>query len=369
MDINLQNLRYSIIGLGLIGGSLAKALRKYINPGHIYGLDRDEESLALALKEGVITSGKTVPDEDIYHSDVIFLCTPLKHIFSIIDDLAANVGKNSIITDVSSTKGEIVRYMESMDNPPSFVGGHPMTGSEKTGYRFSSAHLFENAFYVLCPVKNSTGIPPLFLKEIILKIGGIPIEMDGETHDNTVAFVSHVPHVIASGLVNLIKESDTGKEYMKMLAAGGFKDITRIASANPSLWQNIVSSNKEHVIDVLITFSQHLNSFIGDLSQNHMENIYDFFESAGKYRDSLPKGGKGIIDSVYEITVDVVDRPGIIGEMATLLGNNQINIKNINVTNSREFEGGSIVISLSDRQSRDRALFLLSETGYRVYKR
>lgn len=358
----------TVIGLGLIGGSLAKALKERLNIPEIKAVDVSKLSINQALTEGYISKGYTEINEDVYNSDLIFICTPVKNAIEYIKKLSEKVGKNCIITDVVSTKSEIVNFVNSMDNPPCFIGGHPMAGTEKSGFKSSLSHLFENAYYILTPTKSTKETDINIMSNIIKSIGGIPIVTDADEHDFVTATISHVPHIIASALVNLVGKSDYPDGKMQTLAAGGFKDITRIASSSPEMWENVVLSNTQKIKGVLDSFVETLYEFKQHMDNNDSKGINTYFRTAKELRDSLPDNRKGLLISLYEIIVDVVDKPGTIGEIATILGSNGVNIKNINVSNSREFEQGCLRITLPDSDSVKNAVVLLSDQGYKVYR-
>lgn len=363
-----QNKKITIIGLGLIGGSLARIFSERLGISDITAINRSEESIIQAINEGVISRGFCELNEYVYASDIIFICTPVKRAIEYIKALGGKVKKDCIITDVGSTKGEIVEYINKMIDPPCFIGGHPMAGTEKVGYSASFSHLFENAFYILSPCK-STGDDALELMVSLVKaIGAIPVVIDAQEHDKATASISHVPHIIASALVNMVAELDSGSGQMQMLAAGGFKDITRIASSSPEMWENIVLSNKFRINEILDCFIKTLENFKLHIDNDNSKDIYNFFEAAKKYRDSLPIGKKGLLNPVSEIIIDIIDEPGKIGEIATLLGKNGVNIKNISVSNSREFEQGCLKITLTDSDSMNLAFDLLLASGYKVFK-
>lgn len=361
--------KYSIIGLGLIGGSLARAFRQYLDIENITAVDKNTDSINQALREGTISLGFTEINDHVLDSDVIFICTPVKTAIDVLKKIHGKTKPGCIVTDVGSSKSEIINFVDSLPSPPCFVGGHPMAGAEKAGYASSFPHLFENAYYVLSPAKSTTDEAINIISELVRGIGAIPLVIDASEHDRATAGISHVPHIIASALVNMVKEMDSPDRKMQMLAAGGFKDITRIASSNPELWQNIVLSNNEQIKIVLKAFINSLYDFLEYIEKRKEDEIYRFFESAQRYRDTFSDLKKGAISSIYQLTVDVVDKPGIIGEIATLLGKNNINIKNINVSHSREFEDGCLIITLQDNESFDNAYKILREAGYKVYKR
>lgn len=365
---NIFNKRIVIIGLGLIGGSLAKALRQRLNILDITAIDMDEDAINEALRDGTINRGFTQLNEYVFNADVIFLCTYIKSTIEYIKEIHGKTKQECIITDVGSTKAEIINLVDSLPSPPCFIGGHPMAGTEKAGYNTSRAHLFENAYYILTPSKTADERSLDFMTGLISGIGGIPITIDAYRHDRIVAGISHVPHVVASALVNLVKEIDFSNGKMQLLAAGGFKDLTRIASSNPEIWQNIMLSNREQIGDILWALIDNLSIILQAIEEGREKDIYSFFSSAKDFRNTFTEGDRGLISPIHRITIDVIDRPGIIGEIATILGENNINIKNINVAHSREFEQGCLIISFSDSESMNRSLNLLSSAGYKTYK-
>lgn len=360
--------RITIIGLGLIGGSLARAFRERLGITDIAAVDRSRSSLEQALRDGNISHGFTEPDEYILDSDIIFVCTPVKQTIKYLDVIFNNVKPGCIVTDVGSTKAQIIRHVNNMPSPPCFIGGHPMAGTEKTGYASGFAHLFENAYYILTPSKSSDKASVGVMTDIVKGIGGIPLILDAEEHDRITGGISHVPHIIASALVNMVKDCDSADGKMQMLAAGGFKDITRIASSDPEMWESIISSNKQKIIDIMDAYISFLNKFRNYIVTDNETEIINFFQSAKDYRSLFPSNVKGLIAPSYEIAADVVDKPGIIGEIATLLGSRGINIKNINVSNNREFEHGCLKITLSDSDSENAAFELLKSKGYRIFR-
>ena len=369
-DRNMEpnRLKVTIIGLGLIGGSLAKAMHEKLGMRDITAVDRDSSALRLALEQGVIGKGLASPDERVYSSDVIFICTPVGQIPEYIDKLAQKVKNTCIITDVGSTKGAILSHVERLPRSFRFIGGHPMAGTEKSGYQNSLPHLFENAFYILTPARGAAEESVKTLSSLVEAIGAIPVVMTAEEHDMAVAGISHLPHVVAAALVNTVKDIDNDTGRLQTLSAGGFRDITRIASSSPGMWENIALSNRDHLLEVLKQMEQKLSDFVGFLENGDSGQIYDFFDSAKLFRDSISDYGQGLLPRIHRIIVDVQDRPGIIGEIATILGHHNINIKNIYVANSRESEQGCLVITLPDTDSVNMAFDLLTETGYKVFR-
>ncbi|HEY5583504.1 MAG TPA: prephenate dehydrogenase [Ruminiclostridium sp.] len=359
----------SIIGIGLIGGSLAKAFRQENKNLKIYAVDSCATSLKLAEVEGVIDRGFSECCNEVWSSDIIFICTPIMKTMQFITQLSGRIREDCIITDVASTKSEICQYIKTHEKPPIFIGGHPMAGTEKSGYSNAFAHLFENAYYVLTPTITSTKYAISTLESLLNGIGAIPIIVTPEEHDLVTGCISHVPHIIASALVTLARNNEKDAGLIKLLAAGGFKDITRIASSNPGMWENIVLSNSSIIIDLLDDCKEIVDEMIINIKSSNNKEIYHFFDNAKSFRDSFSTTSMGLIPKNFELLVDVTDEPGIIGKIATLLGNNEINIKNINVSNSREFEQGCLKITLSDQINTDKAFEILSDFSYKVFRK
>lgn len=226
-------MNIGFIGLGLIGGSIAKGLRKVHPDWHMVGLARSEQTVRAALEEKVIDEGCLQVDRRFSGCDMIFLCAPVEHNIGYLEQLKPVISTHCIITDVGSTKTETHLAAARLGMESQFIGGHPMAGSERSGFAFSTDHLLENAWYVLTPTEANTKEQTELCLSVIKDLNALPLVLDYEEHDYIVATISHLPHLIAAGLVNLVKDNDNQNQTMKQIAAGGFKDITRIASLLP----------------------------------------------------------------------------------------------------------------------------------------
>ncbi len=357
----LKNI--GIIGLGLIGGSLAKCFRQRIDGVKITAVNRSEGSLVSALSDGVIDE-YSLEDMTIFSDcDIVFVCTSVDKIPHYVERLLPVIKKDCIITDVGSTKKRIFDEMLRFEGI-NFIGGHPMAGSEKTGYRSAKAHLFENAFYILTPNSRINKAQLDDMTELVECTGAVPIVLEPDHHDYVVAAVSHVPHIIASALVNTVKKADDSKEHMHSLAAGGFKDITRIASSSPEVWSSICADNSENILKMLSAFKESLELAEEDIKRG--ESLYSFFDGARDYRNSFTSRAPITRDRVYEIYVDVTDTPGAIAKIATLLMNENINITNIGIVNNREYSDGALQIIFSEPKDREKAINILRKTNHTV---
>lgn len=362
MEVN----KIGIIGLGLIGGSIAKAIKKSRPSISIIAMDTNEAALFSAADEGFIDSSATNDYTVFKDCQVIFLCAPVRASIEYLDNLAGFIDKSTIITDVCSTKYEIMKAAAQFKNI-TFIGGHPMAGSEKSGFAYATPHLFENAYYILCSEGSQKEAEYEILKNLVKSLGAIPVKMTSDIHDRITGSISHLPHIVAACLVNYVSMNDTDTNSMKMLAAGGFRDITRIASSSPAMWQNVCLSNKEPVINIIEKFIEMLDEFKDGLSKEDSSFIYDFFDSAKNFRDSMVVTSKSITPMYFELICDIEDRPGMLGIVATMLGRENINIKNMNISNSRELEGGCLTVSFPDAVSRDMAKTILTQNGIRCY--
>ena len=225
----MNDFKVGFIGLGLIGGSIAKAL-KYFYPGvHITAHTRSIETARYALSEGIIDDACTEIGNAYGECDYIFLCAPVEANVAYLQTLKPFLKEDCILTDVGSTKTDIHEHINALGMQKNFIGGHPMAGSEKTGIVNSKRHLLENAYYVLTPTEEVSPDKVKRYENLVQTIKALPLILDYREHDYVTAAISHLPHLIASSLVNLVKDSDNDRESMKTVAAGGFKDITRIA--------------------------------------------------------------------------------------------------------------------------------------------
>ena len=239
------------IGLGLIGGSIAKTIRKFHPDYHILAYAKHKETLAAALNCGAIDATLEERDDRYAMCDYIFLCAPVEYNIEYLRYLKDVIKEGCIITDAGSVKGPIHKAVEELGMEYCFIGGHPMAGSERSGFEYSSDHLLENAYYILTPGGQVPLEKITEFSELIDSLGSIPMVLTCEEHDFITAGVSHLPHIIASTLVNLVRELDNDAEYMKTIAAGGFRDITRIASSSPVMWEQICLENHENISHVL----------------------------------------------------------------------------------------------------------------------
>ena len=361
--------KVGFIGLGLIGGSVAKAIRQYYPDYEIVAFDKNKETLALATQESVIDVAITAIDDNFRNCSYIFLCAPVAYNTAYLKQIREYLHEDCILTDVGSVKTNIHKEVEALHMEPYFIGGHPMAGSEKTGFSNSKAMIIENAYYVLTPSAGISAEKIARYENFVKNLHAIPIILNYEQHDQITGTISHLPHIIASSLVNYVRDTDTKDELMKNLAAGGFKDITRIASSSPTMWQHICLTNRENISKILGEYINSLNDFKALIDQADETAIYHNFESSRNYRNAIPGSSAGPIKKAYAVYCDIIDEAGGIAAIATILASNNLNLKNIGIVNNREFEEGVLRIEFYDEASSKRASELLQKFRYIVYER
>ncbi len=361
--------KIGFIGLGLIGGSIARAIRQYFPDYEIVAFDKNKETLALATQESVIDVAATTIDDNFHHCSYLFLCAPVSYNTAYLKQLKTYLNDNCILTDVGSVKTSIHKEVEALGIEACFIGGHPMAGSEKSGYVNSKAMLIENAYYVLTPTNAVPQEKIDRYETFVQALHAIPVLLDYREHDYVTGTISHLPHIIASSLVNFVRDTDTKDELMKNLAAGGFKDITRIASSSPTMWQHICLKNKENISQILGAYIKFLNHAKDMVDQEDAQGIYHMFDTSRNYRNSIPASSAGPIKKAYEVYCDIIDEAGGIAAIATILASNNLNLKNIGIVNNREFEEGVLRIEFYDESSSKKAAQILQKFRYIVYER
>lgn len=361
--------KIGFIGLGLIGGSIAKKIKKDRNNVSIIATAGHLATITEAYKDGIIDNDTLLPLTAFADCDYIFLCAPVQRNLAYLEELAGIIKPQCCITDVGSTKGDIHRKVLELGLTDQFIGGHPMTGSEKTGITNANEYLLENAYYIITPT-NTT--PPERIEEFrsfVESLGSIPMVLDYDVHDFSTAAISHLPHMIAFSLVNLVKQKDNNEETMKTIAAGGFKDITRIASSSPVMWENICESNQTQLLKLMDLYIEELQQLRTSIADSDADWMMEYFQSAKDYRDSITLTGRKSTISVFEVFVDLKDEAGGIAAITALLADSDISLKNIGIINNREFEEGALRLELYDAESKESTISVLTSHGYHLFDR
>jgi len=365
-----MSIKIAIYGVGLIGGSLALCFKG--KPGiTVIGHSNNPKSAQKYLDRHVVDVATTSFEEAALDADFIFICVPVGNLEEYLQRLSELPLKpGCIITDVGSTKASIAACAQQTDwskKGVTFIGGHPMAGSERSGVEAASTLLFENAYYVLTPEEDAPEAAYHRLEELLKYTRAQIVRVDPKLHDDIVGAISHLPHLIAVALVNQVRQYNDSNPLYQSLAAGGFRDITRIANSDPYIWRDILLNNKNVLLGLLKDWNDQVASFIDILNREDGDGIIEEFTQAGAFRSQLPERRKGMITSLYDVYVDVPDEPGVIGHIATELGNQHLNLSNLQIIESREDVPGVLRLSFRNEKDWDRAQQVLPALGFTVY--
>src|SRR5690625_1032401 len=362
-----MNKTVLIAGLGLIGGSIAKAI-SHSNDHYIIGYDENVKASEYALANNIIDVQSYNFTQAAKQAHIIILAAPISETIKLMKELdQIQFDHEVIVTDVSSVKGSIIRVANELTNEKiTFIGGHPMAGSHKTGIQAAREHLFENAIYILTPTKKCSDQQLEQLKSVLKYTNCHFLVLDPEDHDEMTSVISHFPHLIASSLVHQARKWENTHAYLPELAAGGFRDITRIASSNPTMWQDIFYHNgykMAHLLDEWIKEMEYVKEV---LKTDDKEPMITYLEQAKVYRDGLDYSRKGAIPAFYDLYIDIKDQPGALALVVQMLAVKEISITNIRILEIRDGINGALRVSVPTKKAQLTSYELLQKHGYEV---
>jgi prephenate dehydrogenase len=285
--------KVGIIGVGLLGGSLGLALKRKKIAKSVVGLGRNKNRLMRAMDKKAIDAFYLPPDwkcglQDV---DIAIICTPVRDIVPFVKKIVPWLPKESIITDVGSTKESIVNQIDLFllknHHPVYFVGSHPMAGSEQTGIEYAKSDLFKQSVCLITPSKYTAQPAINKINRMWRLVGGSVILLSATDHDRYVAAISHLPHIVAASLVDTVATLNKIDNLLIHLAAGGFKDTTRIASSSPEIWRDICLENKESILEVLKVYEKRLRFIKQAVAAANSKQIYRAFDTAKQFRDKM----------------------------------------------------------------------------------
>ena len=340
--------RIAVVGFGLVGASFAAAVRAAYPDTRVLAVDIDERTLAEAVERGWATDG-ALPDDPAFERfvgdgcDLVVLATPVGAAERYFEDLA-RWDYRGIVTDTASTKARITALAERvLPHPENFVPGHPMAGSEVNGIEGARPDLFKGAHWILCPDADTPAEHFPRLHELVTSIGARVIALPREDHDEAVAVVSHVPHIMASSLVQLASRHADDQQALMRLAAGGFKDSTRIAAGSPELWCGIAFDNKDALSDGLDEIQGIIGAFADALASDDRASLTGLLADAAAARRALPAAWVPSTARLLEVRIPMEDRPGVVAEVTTVTSSVGCNIQSIEIDHVTE---DSAVLSL-----------------------
>ena len=360
----------AVIGVGLIGGSFAAACKRKNDPVRVLGVDTDAESLAYALEHDIVDEALS-PDEAFAagwfaadaNVDLVVLATPASFAEEWLARLS-EAGYLGLVTDVASTKsGVLAAAAASLRSGATFVGGHPMAGSDLSGVRAARADLFDGAYYILTPTEHTNPESFRRLHTFVSSLGARVVTVEAAEHDRAVAIISHVPHVTASALVDLAKAHAGTSDELLRLAAGGFKDTTRIAAGSPDLWTGICLDNADALSSGIEELREVLGEFAGRVRDRDAVAIREWLARAADVRRALPSQWVPATEALCELLIPIIDRPGVISEVTSAVGRAGCNIESIEIDHQSE-SSAVLVLVMTDEGDREQLVGELRSLGY-----
>lgn len=357
-------MKVAILGCGLMGGSIGLALKSHpCGVSEVVLFDREIDVARAAVDRGAGDRFETSAAAAVADADVVFVATPVRSIADAVGDAASGIKQGAILTDVGSTKSRVVIEVENrLPAGASFVGGHPMAGSEQEGIEGSRADLFEGAWWILTPTEGSVPATYRILHGLLTALGARIMALTPSQHDGLMATVSHLPQLVATTVMNMAAERGREHAGLLSLAAGGFRDVTRVAASNPDIWLDICRDNKEAIAAALGETADRLLTMRDLVQREDSAGLEAVLAAARAARKSLP--GKAVVGAIYEIRVPVPDRPGVLAEVTTSVGNLGINIESLDIVHAEEGGQGFLRLSVVGADNSARATDVLRCLGY-----
>jgi prephenate dehydrogenase len=355
--------RLAVVGVGMMGGSLALAARAKADVDDVVGFDSDPTTLEQALTSGVITEAAASTSEAAAYADLVVVSTPVRSISAIVEQCAASDPRPRLITDMGSTKSSIMRHLSPMARSL-FIGGHPLCGAPDSGLRYARADLFEGSTYFLCT--TGAAFPKLYamLQEFITDLGARPTHIEAGAHDRLMAVVSHLPHVLANALMEHAGGYSAGGRRALQWVGASFTDLTRVAGANPPMWRDVFLENSEALAEAVGAVSAELQAFSDRLAAGDAQGIARAIESAAAYREEMLEFADITPATLYRVTVRVPDEPGVIARVMTALGEAEINVEDLTLHHMSRSVGGDLELFVAGEQIAEGASELLTRLGF-----
>lgn len=337
-----------IVGLGLIGSSLAACIKRAHPDCEVSGWDFSATTCQIAEERGIVDEIAADFAMGAVNCDVLLFATPVAVTLSYFEELAQLPYREQlIVTDAGSTKLQLTKRAQALGLP--FLGGHPMAGSHKSGINACDENLFEEAYYIFTP-EDSQKVALNQLQELLKGTRAKYVELTPQEHDEITGMLSHLPHIIAASLVTQADAFNQIHPRAKQLAAGGFRDITRIASSDPIMWTDILLSNREVLMSQLTLWQEEMSKVQRLLIHRDRGGICQFFDHAKDTRARLPVHKNGAIPAFHDLFVDIPDVPGVIAEVTGLLGEAKISITNLKIQETREDILGVLQITFKSQR-------------------
>jgi len=280
--------RLAIVGVGLIGGSLALALKEAGAVGSVVGIGRGRANLETALARGLVDEISQDPATGVKDADVIFLATPVRTLGPVTEQMMAHLKPGAILTDGGSVKQAVIDAIEPhLRSDVQFVPGHPIAGTENSGAEAAFATLYRERRCILTPTARTEQTALAQIARMWERVGSQVVVMGVEKHDRVLAAISHLPHMVAYALVNAVGAYDRYDENILEYSAGGFRDFTRIASSDPTMWSDIALTNREALVEMMDQFAAFFTELKEDVAEGDGERLFEFFRRSKQSRDEI----------------------------------------------------------------------------------
>ncbi len=354
-------MNVSVLGVGLIGGSIGLAARRRAG-ARVCGYDPDRAVLDRALALGAIDSAADDLAGAVRDADVVFVAAPVGALAGAVAAALAGAGEDCVVSDVGSTK----RIVAADVADERFIGGHPLAGAETAGVEHAREDLFDGAVWYLTPAATSTGVLYERLHRLLTSIGARPVAIDAETHDRLLAVVSHLPHAIANVLVAQAAGALGDASQRRVPAVGpSFRDATRVAGANSAIWTDIYLANRDALIAAIDSFAERLDELRAALVAGDGDALTAWNDAARADRDELL--GAGMTGGpVSELRASVPNTPGVIAEIALALGRAGVNIRDMALSPSQDNSQGVVALWIGGEDDAARAERLIGDLGFPV---
>jgi len=355
-------MRIAILGVGLIGGSIGRAARARIEGASVVGFDPDPGTLARAVGVGAVNRAAASIGEACDGAELVFCAAPVSGLVELAREALAACGEEVVVTDVGSTKREIV---EALGGDQRFIGGHPLAGAETSGVANARMDLFEGARWYLTPTGGSSGVLYDRLQRAIAGLGARPQAIEAEAHDRTMAIVSHLPHVVANAMVDQAS-AQLGQDSERMPEVGpSFRDTTRVAGSNPAIWGDIFASNREAVAEAIEALGGRLREAAELIRRGDRDAVAAWHAAAAEDRRRLLeddlRGGP-----LSELRIVVANRPGTVAELALELAEAGVNIEDMALYPAPDMTSGAISVWVAGAEQARRAVGLIERLGHSV---
>jgi prephenate dehydrogenase len=357
-------MRIAVLGVGLIGGSIGLAARRRLG-ANVVGFDPDPERLERALELGAIDAAATTVAEAVAGAELVACAAPVRALPGLVTEVLGSAGETVAVTDVGSTKRELVARVAAEDGAERFVGGHPLAGAETAGVENARPDLFEGARWYLTPTEETSGLAYDRVQRAVAGFGARPRAIAPAAHDRLMATVSHLPHVVANALADSATTMLGDAAERPPEVGPSFRDATRVAGANPAIWTDIFATNREAVAEQVEVLAARLKTAASLIRAGDPEAVAEWHRTAGDERRWLLEAwGKG--GELRELRMTVTNRPGTVAEIALALGREGVNIEDMTLDPAPDMRTGAISVWMSGEPEAERAAEVIRGLGHSV---